>query len=164
MNDNQDKKNSILVDLGFSVLTFPLRLMIGPKIMIILAKFKLLDRAFGQFVEYIDFFPMHFVVHIREAIQVIAFAHPDKEIRECFMFGERLLARQMASAPVTIGLLNKKFKTIKKKKRIDNVRMVERVEAKEAVEPTPVKELTLRINNQIVVYDNPLINIKNEGE
>jgi hypothetical protein len=42
MNNDQNKKNSILVDLGFSILTFPLRFLIGPKLTIALAKFKLI--------------------------------------------------------------------------------------------------------------------------
>jgi Peptidase_C39 like family len=42
MNEGQNKKRGVLTDLGFAILTFPLRFLIGPKLMALLAKFKLI--------------------------------------------------------------------------------------------------------------------------
>jgi Peptidase_C39 like family len=42
MNEGQNKKRGVLTDLGFAILTFPLRFLIGPKLMALVAKFKLI--------------------------------------------------------------------------------------------------------------------------
>jgi Peptidase_C39 like family len=42
MQNEQNKKNGIVVDLAFMLLTFPLRFLIGPKLMLVFAKFKLI--------------------------------------------------------------------------------------------------------------------------
>lgn len=65
--------------------------------------------AFEQFLECVELFPFHFIVHLRECIQIIAFAHPDERIRKNFLYGEQKLAKIMASRPVTKTSLLKRY-------------------------------------------------------
>lgn len=69
--------------------------------------------------DYIEKYPMHFVVHLLEATKIIAYTHPDQEIRNKFAYIQQHLHNGLQANPETPAQMRTRYQAkIRKTKEV----------------------------------------------
>jgi hypothetical protein len=68
-----------------------------------------LDSCVDRFLEDVDPYPVHFVLHLLYAIEIIGYKHPDLDIREQWCNAYRLIVWEMHLNPETEEQLDRRL-------------------------------------------------------
>lgn len=59
--------------------------------------------------DYIEKYPTHFIVHLLEAVKIIAYTHPDKETRDKFAYIQLQLHKGLLTSPETPAEMRRRY-------------------------------------------------------
>ena len=60
--------------------------------------------------DYIEKYPMHFIVHLLEAVKIIAYTHPNQETRDKFAYIQLQLHKGQLTNPETPAEMKRRYK------------------------------------------------------